>query len=74
MDCEGAETTILADISIRPRCIIVETHGNRDEVRKLLTERGYDIVLETPAETRVSSNKIREWGLYTIVAEFDELG
>src|SRR5262249_53215960 len=47
MDCEGAEVDILREMVIRPRAILVETHGNFDApsnlVASLLEQRGYSV-------------------------------
>jgi len=47
MDCEGSETGILRDMTIRPRAIIVETHGLHGaptaDVAALLDQLGYDV-------------------------------
>lgn len=54
MDCEGAETTILREMSIRPEVIVVETHGVYDaptnEVSEILKNVGYTIKNEALAE------------------------
>jgi tRNA A58 N-methylase Trm61 len=54
LDCEGAETDILENIQIRPRVIIVESHGVFDAptevVKKLLEDLSYTIVSEDIAE------------------------
>lgn len=44
MDCEGAETTILAEMEVRPTVVLVETHDNEEAVVDCLTEAGYEIV------------------------------
>lgn len=48
LDCEGAELGILRNMTIRPRCIIVETHGcfgsPESAVRQELDSLGYDVV------------------------------
>lgn len=48
LDCEGAEAEIIPGMEIRPRVIIVETHGHlgasSEDVKEMLTDRGYDIV------------------------------
>ncbi|HYE96806.1 MAG TPA: FkbM family methyltransferase [Rubricoccaceae bacterium] len=53
LDCEGAEAEVLADLSFRPRAILVETHGvfgtPTSHVRGLLHERGYVVVTDEPA-------------------------
>lgn len=47
MDCEGAELAILSALKIRPRVILVETHGVHgsptEAVRAELTRMGYDV-------------------------------
>lgn len=44
MDCEGAETTILQNMDVRPSVLLVETHDNHNEVRDILNSIGYDIL------------------------------
>ncbi|MEQ1768350.1 MAG: FkbM family methyltransferase [Devosia sp.] len=47
MDCEGSERRILSDMTIRPREIVVETHGfyhsHTPVVRAILEQRGYAV-------------------------------
>lgn len=43
LDCEGAETDILQSLSIRPETIVVETHGNKECVTKLISNLDYEI-------------------------------
>lgn len=51
MDCEGAELGILKDLTVRPRCILVELHHEKsyatysspDTVREELTAGGYSL-------------------------------
>jgi len=47
LDCEGAEKTILSRLRIRPRTILVETHGHFDSptaaVQAQLEELGYEV-------------------------------
>jgi hypothetical protein len=47
LDCEGAEVGILRDMTIRPRAIVVETHGflgaPTETVRSVLQSRGYSV-------------------------------
>jgi hypothetical protein len=54
LDCEGAELGILERMVIRPRVILVETHGmlgsSTGEVRDALGRIGYSIVSEEIAE------------------------
>jgi preprotein translocase subunit YajC len=59
MDCEGAETDIIPELSIRPEFIMVEN---------LLKGLDYDIISKSPAETRVSEEYVRKNDLYTVVA------
>jgi hypothetical protein len=51
LDCEGAETEILADVRPLPRSVVVETHGQFDAppatVRAALTDRGLTVDSET---------------------------
>jgi hypothetical protein len=51
LDCEGAEVEILDALKIRPRTIIVETHGKFDApehlIRQKLDELGYEVVERT---------------------------
>jgi hypothetical protein len=54
IDCEGAETEILAGLRIRPRVIVVESHGMYGapsaEVMRLLEAIGYRVEDIGPAE------------------------
>jgi len=43
MDCEGEELPIIRNMTIRPRVMLVETHGNHDEVVAALEAHGYRI-------------------------------
>jgi hypothetical protein len=58
LDCEGAEIIILRDMTIRPRAIVVETHGMFGAptvmVRERLENMGYDVADLGLAETRWS--------------------
>jgi hypothetical protein len=58
LDCEGAETVILRNITIRPRVIVVETHGlygaPTGMVKELLEELGYAVEELGIAEPRLS--------------------
>jgi hypothetical protein len=55
MDCEGTEVDILRDMTIRPRAMLVETHGifgaPTHLVASLLEERGYSVTDRGVAET-----------------------
>lgn len=59
LDCEGAELEILRRMTIRPRVILVETHGMFDAstagTSALLTELGYDVVSDEIADATVSA-------------------
>jgi hypothetical protein len=65
MDCEGAELLILEELDIRPRVLIVETHGATDpldnEVAELLNNMDYEIV-----ETGIENLKA---GCYILTAK-----
>ena len=60
LDCEGAEIGILEEMEIRPRAVIVETHGlfNSPErkVREKLVEAGYK-----PENSEIAENRHREF-------------
>jgi hypothetical protein len=47
LDCEGAETKILSQMTMRPKVVLVETHGLHGapthQVRELLEARGYEV-------------------------------
>jgi hypothetical protein len=55
LDCEGAEVDILSHMSIRPRAVLVETHGlfgaSTERVQDLLEQRGYAVEHRGVAET-----------------------
>lgn len=57
LDCEGAEITILENLSIKPRAIVVETHPHYDaprgEVEELLHEQGYEVIREGTASEEI---------------------
>lgn len=57
LDCEGAEVDILRDMSIRPRVILVETHGlygaSTSLVCSLLEGNGYDAIVGDVADPLV---------------------
>lgn len=56
LDCEGAERVVLAEMTIRPRVLIVETHGDygspTDQIRHQLVGMGYAVTDMGFAETR----------------------
>ena len=43
MDCEGEELPIIRNMTILPRVMLVETHGNHDDVVAALEAHGYRI-------------------------------
>jgi hypothetical protein len=57
LDCEGAEIDILRNMTIRPRAIIVETHGHHGAptslVSSILKELGYEVRDLGMAEPRI---------------------
>lgn len=57
LDCEGAEIDILEEMEVRPRTVLVETHGMFDApetaVRDTLDRAGYETVESTVAEERL---------------------
>jgi len=71
LDCEGAETGILREMNIRPRAVIVETHGMFDPpeavVRDRLDQEGYETIENTVAEERVR-DFCEENGIYVVWA------
>lgn len=66
MDCEGSELSILDHLTIRPRVILVETHGvygaPTAAVRQRLERLGYDVedagVAETSSESQCQANDV----------------
>lgn len=71
LDCEGAEVDILQNMTIRPRVIIVETHGAHGAptsfVDALLRERGYTVRGLGLAEPRLE-NICRENDIQVLLA------
>jgi hypothetical protein len=57
LDCEGTEIEILEEMEIKPRAVIVETHGmngaTEEAVRERLDSAGYDTVESMVAEKRL---------------------
>jgi hypothetical protein len=57
LDCEGAELDILRDMTVRPRVVLVETHGlygaTTPALTGLLEERGYRVRRRGVAEPRL---------------------
>lgn len=54
LDCEGSELNILENLEIRPRAILVESHGmngsSSEEVKSKLENLGYSVENIQPAE------------------------
>lgn len=52
LDCEGAEIDILESLSVRPRVLLVESHGLHDappeRIHELIIENGYEVVSREP--------------------------
>lgn len=72
LDCEGAEKEILSNLGIRPRVIIVETHGIFDsptkEITNQLKKMGYSIESIQLAESGEMENMCRERDVKVVVA------
>lgn len=72
LDCEGAELDILRGLTIRPRTILVETHGvygsSTADVSAQLKQMGYDVTDLGPAEPRIPE-KCAEWDLNVLTAD-----
>jgi hypothetical protein len=58
MDCEGAEVEVLREMTIKPRIVLVETHGvfgaPTNLVASLLEKRGYVVSDRGLAEPRLA--------------------
>lgn len=69
LDCEGAEIDILEEMKIRPRAVVVETHGMFDApeaaVRDRLDQAGYEIIESMVAEERLR-DLCKENGIYVL--------
>lgn len=76
LDCEGAELDILRSLTIRPRTILVETHGvygsSTTDVAAQLKQMGYDVTDLGPAEPRIPE-KCAEWDLNVLQADLKTL-
>ncbi|WP_341223655.1 FkbM family methyltransferase [Loktanella salsilacus] len=72
LDCEGAELHILQELSIRPRIILVETHGvygaTTSDVAAQLQQMGYIVTDLGPAEPRILE-KCAKWDLKILKAD-----
>lgn len=69
LDCEGAEITILENLEIEPRTIIVETHGNEKAVIEILSKLGYKVKSKQLAECGPYKDICEEQGVVVLVAE-----
>lgn len=71
LDCEGAELEIISNMIVRPRVIIVETHGNfgspSARIEKLLISKGYKIKFREIAD-KSSYSYCEENDLYVLGA------
>lgn len=69
LDCEGAEIDILEDMEIRPRAVLVETHGiygaPKTDVRGKLDNAGYETTESMVAEERLQED-CEENGIYVL--------
>ena len=69
MDCEGAEMAILDGLTDRPRTVVVETHRNREAVRRQLTdELGYEIANAELAEPEPYRDLCERAEIYVLTA------
>lgn len=72
LDCEGAELEILRNMSIRPRAIIVETHGKfgspSSKVIESLEDLSYGVVSKEPAEKGAKEEKCITNDIHVLVA------
>ena len=54
LDCEGAELEIINQMTIRPRTVLVESHGvygaTTERVKSILQNRGYSVINEAVAD------------------------
>lgn len=71
LDCEGTETEILRSMDIRPRILLVETHGFRGaptrEVDEILCDMGYTTTNLGVAEPRIRQ-ECTENDIYVLLA------
>lgn len=71
LDCEGAEIGLLGGMEIRPRAIIVETHGKygatKADVHDKLASAGYETVESMIAEERIRDTCEKN-GIYVLFA------
>lgn len=71
MDCEGAEIEILENLTIRPRVILVESHGMLDapssEIEELLNELSYSVKSKEIADRGLEDTCL-EYDIYSLTA------
>jgi len=71
LDCEGSEIDILKNLSIRPRVILIESHGMHgaptSKVEDLLKELSYSVKSKEAADKRIEEF-CRENDIYSLVA------
>lgn len=72
MDVEGVEEDILEGLTIRPRIIIVETHGNRRLIKERLQDMGYTVDSERIAEIGPYEQPCERNEIYVISAELGD--
>lgn len=71
LDCEGAETGILRGLEIRPKAMVIETHGNRSEVAELIDHLGYRVTDEEVAELEPYKDACLENEILVLTAVID---
>lgn len=71
LDCEGAERAILDEMEIRPRVLVVETHGMfnapLEKITTMIETKGYSITDVSVAEERLREFCV-ENGVYVVTA------
>jgi hypothetical protein len=72
LDCEGAELDVLDSLVVRPRVIIVETHGYlgapTTDVERALSALSYEVVSRELAEPGALRDICRERDIYVLTA------
>lgn len=69
MDCEGAEREILSELGIRPRTVIVETHGNLASVTSYVKKMGYKVSSKQVAEESPYERRCLRNGIFVLTAK-----
>ena len=76
LDCEGAELSIISEMDIRPRTIIVETHGvygsPTEKVTGKLREVGYTIDTTEPAERGSLESMCHKQDVMVVIASRED--